>query len=137
MAKSTLTLLTVCIAVLCFGITTSCTRRIYVPVERTVTDTVKMMRFRSDSIMMRDSIFLDARGDTVIKEVYRWKWRTKTRVDTVYKTRIDTVRIPTEIITDKKKKASGNSINRRVNRFLIALVVLILGLFCIRNIFKR
>lgn len=70
-----------------------CTRTVYVPVQKSSVDTLYNTRLHADTVFERDSIFIGLRGDTVIHEVFRWKNRVKVRVDTVYKSRNDTVRL--------------------------------------------
>lgn len=50
-------------------------------------DTLRETRYLHDSVYVRDSVYLE--GATLIKERWRYRWRT--RIDTVYKTRRDTV----------------------------------------------
>lgn len=50
-------------------------------------DTLRETRYLHDSVYVRDSVYME--GATQIKERWRYRWRT--RVDTVYKTRRDTV----------------------------------------------
>ena len=52
-----------------------------------VHDTLRETRYLHDSVYVRDSVYME--GATQIKERWRYRWRT--RVDTVYKTRRDTV----------------------------------------------
>ena len=52
-----------------------------------VHDTLRETRYLHDSVYVRDSVYME--GATQIKERWRYSWRT--RVDTVYKTRRDTV----------------------------------------------
>ena len=71
----------------------SCSRRIYVPVEsvREVHDTVRIdtasrradIIIRRDSVIVRDSIAVAINGDTVIREVWRWRERVREVHDTV------------------------------------------------------
>lgn len=50
-------------------------------------DTLRETRYLHDSVYVRDSVYLE--GATLVKERWRYRWRT--RIDTVYKTRRDTV----------------------------------------------
>ena len=52
-----------------------------------VHDTLRETRYLHDSVYVRDSVYLE--GAALIKERWRYRWRT--RIDTVYKTRRDTV----------------------------------------------
>lgn len=73
----------------------ACSKKVYVPVERTVvrTDSVAVHRADSltrllhtrDTLVIRDSITTTVRGDTIVKEA----WRTRDRVSIIR----DTVRI--------------------------------------------
>lgn len=73
-----------------------CTRMVYVPVERVTVDSVRDSRMRIDTVVSRDSVVTAQRGDTVVREVYRWRERSRVRVDTVRSVRVDTV---TKVIT--------------------------------------
>ena len=97
----------------------SCSKKVYVPVERTVvrTDSVAVHRADSltrllhtrDTLVIRDSIVTRITGDTVIKEA----WRIRERVSLVHDTvrigsgfsaeriRLDSVRVP-EVVTVEK-----------------------------------
>lgn len=71
----------------------SCNRRIYVPVEsvREVHDTVRIdtasrradIIIRRDSVIVRDSVAVIINGDTIVREVWRWRERVREVHDTV------------------------------------------------------
>ena len=71
----------------------SCSRRIYVPVEsvREVHDTVRIdtasrradIIIRRDSVIVRDSVAVVINGDTIVREVWRWRERVREVHDTV------------------------------------------------------
>ena len=110
-------LLALAVAMLC-GVC-ACSKKVYVPTERVVvrTDSVAVRRADSltrllavrDSFVVRDSVFVMLRGDTVIKEA----WRIRERVSLVHDTvrigsgfsaeriRLDSVRVP-EVVTVEK-----------------------------------
>lgn len=108
-------------------IAAGCTRQVYVPVERYVRDTVRELRVKIDSVRERDSIHIALRGDTIIKEVYRWCSRTRVRTDTVYKTRVDSMPV---VIAPKAGKATKEKKIARAIRYgtrgLMVLTVVIL-----------
>lgn len=64
------------------------------------TDTVYKTRVATDTVRMRDSVYVTERtvGDTVYRDRTTWRWRERVavRTDTVYKSvlRADTVRVP-------------------------------------------
>lgn len=65
--------------------------------------TVEGTHLKADTVLVKDSVLVSifSAGDTVYKtrEVWRWRDRTKVRVDTVYKSavRVDTVRVPVAV----------------------------------------
>lgn len=73
----------------------SCTRRVYVPVENTAvrTDTVYQAKLRVDSVVFRDSVAMIQRGDTVYMTKYRDRLRYRERIDTVYQSAVDSVKV--------------------------------------------
>lgn len=97
----------------------ACSKKVYVPAERVVvrTDSVTVHRADSltrllaqrDSVVVRDSVFVFQRGDTVVKEA----WRIRERVSLVHDTvrigagftaeriRLDSVRVPVPVTVEK------------------------------------
>lgn len=97
----------------------ACSKKVYVPTERVVvrTDSVAVHRADSltrllavrDSFVVRDSVFVFQRGDTVVKEA----WRVRERVSLVHDTvrigngftaeriRLDSVRVPYPVTVEK------------------------------------
>lgn len=82
----------------------SCKTTKYVEVPHVVRDSVFQKLFVHDSIMIRDSIFVSHKGDT-IREV-RWKYEYRDRVirDTINSTRVDTVGVPVTKIEYKTQE---------------------------------
>lgn len=83
--------LLICLLVLATG----CARKVYAPVESTVsrTDTVYSAKVRVDSVIMRDSVAVFQKGDTVMITKYRDRYRVKELTDTVYQSAIDSVKV--------------------------------------------
>lgn len=81
----------ICLLVLATG----CTRKVYVPVESTVsrTDTIYSAKVRVDSVIMRDSVAVFQKGDTVLITKYRDRYRVKELTDTVYQSAIDSAKV--------------------------------------------
>lgn len=81
----------ICLLVLATG----CSRKVYVPVESTFsrTDTIYSAKVRVDSVIMRDSVAVFQKGDTVLITKYRDRYRVKELTDTVYQSAIDSVKI--------------------------------------------
>lgn len=82
----------------------ACSKTVYVPVENTVyhTDTLYRSQLRIDSVLLRDSVTLIVRGDTVYLTKFRDRVRYRDRIDTVYKTVIDTVRLSVPYPVERK-----------------------------------
>ncbi len=69
-----------------------CSPRIveHITVQR---DTVKVVQRDSVRFYDRDSIFIREKGDTVYQYVEKWRWRDRVKVDTFYRTRVDSVAV--------------------------------------------
>lgn len=72
----------------------SCRSVKYVPEETVKTDSVYVNKVERDSIRLQDSIFVFVKGDTVRIEKYKYLYRDRVVVDTVYKVQCDTIRVP-------------------------------------------
>lgn len=75
-----------------------CTKTVYVPAESASyrADTVRLVTQRSDSVYRLDSVFVLQRGDTVVINRYRERWRDRREVvhDTTVAVSTDTIRVP-------------------------------------------
>ena len=72
----------------------SCTTTKYVEVERVSHDTTYVSKHSRDSIYLHDSVHVKEKGDTVWVERWHTQWRERTKTDTVYKSRVDSVPAP-------------------------------------------
>lgn len=89
------------IALIC--ILTSCRTQVcYVPVETVRYDSVFFNSTRIDSVLIHDSISVIQRGDSVAEYRYKYIYRNKDSVDTLYVNRTDTIRVPYPIEIEKK-----------------------------------
>lgn len=82
----------------------SCATRVeYVPVVRVQTDTLKVAVGRIDSVVKHDSVFVvhEKRGDSVFVTQTKVVTNDRLRVrhDTVYKVKVDTLRLPETVNT--------------------------------------
>ncbi len=82
---------------------TSCTKHVYVPVETTKSDTVYLNRVQLDSIYMRDSVFVEKSGDTIREFQYKYIYRFKDRIDTLYISKTDSIQVPYPVEVVKYK----------------------------------
>lgn len=87
-----------CLAILlCAAALSGCSPKVeYVPVERTVTrtDTCFYAKLRVDSVLVRDSVAVIHKGDTVFMTKWRDRIKVRERTDTVYRAKTDSVRVP-------------------------------------------
>lgn len=97
---------------------TSCTKKVYVPVESIKenivykTDTLREVTHRYDSIFVRDSVALVQRNDTVFLTKWREQVKYLYRTDTVYQARTDSISVyqekpvPYEVIKEVPRALS-------------------------------
>lgn len=76
------------------GFFSSCTRTMYVPVTSVQHDSINLHTHSRDSIVVRDSVTIRERGDTVWLERWRIEYRDRIRTDTAYIERRDSVAVP-------------------------------------------
>lgn len=81
-----------------------CTTTKYVPVESVTqrTDTVRELMLRVDSVVVRDSVVVAQRGDTVYVNRWRDRYRVKMQTDTVYRSVTDSVSVEVPYPVEKK-----------------------------------
>ena len=72
----------------------ACKQVQYVPVETVRLDSIYLTQTLRDSIYKYDSIYVRDKGDTVFVDRYRYLFVDKLRRDTMYISRIDTLRVP-------------------------------------------
>ena len=75
-----------------------CSRVQYVPMQTVLKDSIVFHRI--DSVVMKDSIFIDRTKDTVYKYVERWQEKYIIRNDTTIIERVDS--IPVEVKVEKQ-----------------------------------
>ena len=77
----------------------------YIPIE--TTHTQYRDNYLRDSIYFRDSIFIQAKSDTLIMEKYSYLYRDKIIRDSIFTT--DTIRVPypVEVVKEVKAPLSG------------------------------
>lgn len=82
----------------------ACSTIRYVPVETIRSDTLIRNEARLDSIYVRDSIYVYQKGDTVTKYVEKWRYKYKTKTDTLYIAKRDTVSVTVTEVREKPIK---------------------------------
>ncbi|MBO5537605.1 MAG: hypothetical protein J5971_00940 [Prevotella sp.] len=115
-------LIVIVVAVLLAG----CKQIEYVNTERARTDTLYQVKERRDSIKVHDSVYVKEfrKGDTVFVIRDRWKLRFRDcyRIDTVYKSRTDTLRAKERMEVEKPRGAWERFATSMGNMFVLAFL---------------
>lgn len=77
-----------------------CSRVQYVPMQTVLKDSIVFHRIDIDSVVIKDSIFIDRTKDTIYKYVERWQEKYIIRNDTTIIERVDS--IPVEVKVEKQ-----------------------------------
>ena len=80
----------------------SCTTTQYVPVPEYHTDTMLMVKVQHDSLVLKDSVYIHDKGDTVLIERWHTQWRDHIVHDTIYQSKHDGIPkpYPVEVIKE-------------------------------------
>ena len=87
-------------AVAALVLLSGCSRVQYVPMQTVLKDSIVFHRIDIDSVVIKDSIFIDRTKDTVYKYVERWQEKYIVRNDTTIIERVDS--IPVEVKVEKQ-----------------------------------
>lgn len=88
------------------------TKIVEVPVEKEVikTDSIYITKVKVDSVFEKDSIYINTyvKGDTIYRDNYRFisRWRDRVKLDTIYKTHTDTIKVEKAITIEVEKPLS-------------------------------
>ena len=66
----------------------------YVPVETVKHDSIYINKIERDSVLVKDSIYIKEKNDTVLIEKWKTRYVSKYITDTVYVERVDSVQVP-------------------------------------------
>ena len=66
----------------------------YYPLETVRNDTVYVNQQRIDSILVKDSVHITEKGDTVTEFRLKYIYKYRDRVDTLYRSKTDTISVP-------------------------------------------
>lgn len=66
----------------------------YVPVETIKTDSIYISKVLVDSIYTRDSVYLEIKEDTIFKQEFKYIYKYKSLIDTIYSIQVDSIRVP-------------------------------------------
>ena len=104
----------------------------YVTVPEHHTDTVYQVKQMRDSIYLHDSTFVReyVKGDTVriVTEMWHTAWRDRWRTDTVYRSRVDSVLLPYEVVREVPRELTRWQRARiHMGELLLALIAAAAG----------
>lgn len=77
-------------------------KTVYVPTVTIRTDTLYRTALRIDSVILRDSVTIIRRGDTVYLTKYRDRFRYRERIDTLYQSVTDSVEVRVPYPVERK-----------------------------------
>ncbi|MGM9760233.1 MAG: hypothetical protein ACI30I_09010 [Parabacteroides sp.] len=81
-------------ALLLLYLMTACGRVQYIPVQTVMKDSIRLVHVNVDTVIYKDSIFIDRSRDTVYKYVEKVRYEYIFRTDTCSIIETDTVRVP-------------------------------------------
>ena len=107
---------------------TGCKHVEYVTVPVEHTDTLIISKHQRDSIYVHDSTYIKEKGDTVMIERWHTRWRDRIVRDTIYKSKLDSIPYPVEVIKEVPRPLTKTQIVMMIVGFVCtALVVIYIG----------
>jgi hypothetical protein len=88
------------IGLLLCALFSGCTTTKYVPVIEHHTDTVRVVKVQHDSLVLKDSVYIHDKGDTILIEKWHTQYRDRWRTDTIYQSKRDSIPYPVEVIKE-------------------------------------
>ena len=83
---------------------TGCKQVEYVTVPVEHTDTLIISKHQRDSIYVHDSTYIKEKGDTMLIERWHTRWRDRIVRDTIYKSKLDSIPYPVEVVKEVPAK---------------------------------
>lgn len=105
----------------------------YYPLETVRHDTVYVNQRRIDSILVKDSIHITEKGDTVTEFRLKYIYKYKDRTDTLYLSRVDTISVPYLV---EKELTKWQSVKVYYGGWAIALVFVFILIVVGRIVYK-
>lgn len=113
---------------LCIG----CTTTKYVPIESVHTEYRDRVNIQRDSIYLRDSIYIENKGDTIVIERWRDRWRDRIIRDTMSVNTTDTIQ---HIVEVEKPLTAAQKVRIAIGNIAIAAVFVLLLVYFVRRRF--
>ena len=112
---------------------TGCKTVKYYPLETVRHDTVYIQSLKMDSILVKDSVHITEKGDTVTEFRLKYIYKYKDRTDTLYLSRVDTVSVPYSV---EKELSKWQSVKVDYGGWAIALVFVFILIVVGRIVYK-
>ena len=106
----------------------------YVPIESVRYDSVMIEKLMRDSVFVRDSVYLQEKGDTVFKYKDRFVYVYKIRVDTFFAEKIREKEVPVPV---ERKLTWWERVKLEYAEWVIAVLVAIALVYAIRQWLAR
>ena len=90
---------------------------------------------RVDSVQLRDSVIIRLQGDTIVQEVWRWRYRVKHDTRIVYRDsiRVDSVRVPYPV---ERKQTAWERTMQNVGKISFFLIVISICFILVYSILR-
>ena len=106
----------------------------YVPIESVRYDSVMIEKLMRDSVFVRDSVYLQEKGDTIYKYKDRFVYVYKNRVDTFFAEKIREIEVPVPV---ERKLSWWERVKLNYAEWVIAVLVAIALVYALRQWLAR
>ena len=106
----------------------------YVPVESVRYDSVMIEKLMLDSVFVRDSVYLQEKGDTIYKYKDRFVYVYKNRVDTFFAEKIREIEVPVPV---ERKLSWWERVKVKYAEWVIGALVAIALVYALRQWLAR
>ena len=106
----------------------------YVPIESVRYDSVMIEKLMSDSVFVRDSVYLKEKGDTIYKYKDKYVYVYKNRVDTFFDEKIREIEVPVPV---ERKLTWWERVKLNYAEWVIAVLVAIALVYALRQWLAR
>lgn len=112
---------------------TGCRTIEYYPLETVRIDTVYIQSAKVDSVLVRDSVHIYQKGDTVTEFRLKYIYKYRDRVDTLYLSKTDTVSVPYPV---EKQLTKWQSVKVNYGGWAIGIVFVFILIVVGRMVYK-
>ena len=106
----------------------------YIPIESVRYDSLMIEKLMRDSVFVRDSVYLQEKGDTVFKYKDRFVYVYKNRVDTFFAEKIREIEVPVPV---ERKLTWWERVKLNYAEWVIAVLVAIALVYALRQWLAR